>query len=104
MRLNNEAADRERNGRMDQASAVIETESVTEFGSGEFTLYLYKERCTDSPSFTINSMADFEIPDEVARRAYIRQAMEHDFRCVKIVASLPNVPPKAEIEQAIDRL
>ncbi|MCU7804556.1 MAG: hypothetical protein KZQ96_15270, partial [Candidatus Thiodiazotropha sp. (ex Lucinoma borealis)] len=29
---------------------------------------------------------------------------EHDFRCVKIVASLPNVPPKAEIEQAIDRL
>ncbi|MCM8855918.1 MAG: PilZ domain-containing protein [Candidatus Thiodiazotropha sp.] len=87
------------NGRLDRLMR-----KVTEFGSGEFTLYLYKERCTDSPSFTLNSMADFEIPDEVARRAYIRQALEHDFRCVKIVASLPNVPPKAEIEQAIDRL
>ncbi|MFC1353670.1 MAG: hypothetical protein G8D81_09005 [gamma proteobacterium symbiont of Clathrolucina costata] len=30
--------------------------------------------------------------------------MGHDFRCVKIVVNHPDVPPKAEIEQAIDRL
>ncbi|MEN8179528.1 MAG: PilZ domain-containing protein [Pseudomonadota bacterium] len=87
------------NGRLDRLM-----QDVTESGSGDITIYLSKERRTDSPSFMLHSLADFEITDNASRRSFVRQALEHDFRCVKIVASLPNVPPQAEIEQAIDRL
>jgi hypothetical protein len=77
---------------------------VTEQGSGALTLYLCKQRHKDAPVFEIRSLADNEITDRVQRHAFVRHALEHDFRCVKLVASVPEVPPQAEIEQAIDRL
>jgi hypothetical protein len=52
----------------------------------------------------LHSLADFEISDPAVRRSFVRLALEHDFRCVKIIASIPNAPPQAEIEQAIDRI
>ena len=77
---------------------------VTDYGSGSITIYLCKERQNDSPTFSIKSMADFEIFDNASRRSFVLYALKHVFCCVKIVASLPDIPPQAEIEQAIDRL
>jgi hypothetical protein len=73
-------------------------------GSGELTIYLYKERRPDAAAFVLRSLADGEFKGDGARRAFVRRALPHDFRCVKILASLPDVPPPAEIEQAVERL
>ncbi|MEW8651043.1 MAG: PilZ domain-containing protein [Candidatus Thiodiazotropha sp.] len=79
-------------------------QEVIESGSAEIILYLSKERRGDAAEFKIDSLADFEISDESQRSDFVRRAMEHDFRCVKLIVNQPDVPPKAEIEQAIDRL
>ncbi|MEW8587174.1 MAG: hypothetical protein AB2531_15525, partial [Candidatus Thiodiazotropha sp.] len=79
-------------------------QKVIESGSAEIILYLSKERRGDAAEFKIDSLVDFEIDDESQRSDFVRRAMEHDFRCVKLIVNQPDVPPKAEIEQAIDRL
>jgi hypothetical protein len=86
-------------GRLEQLMQRVDAQ-----GSGELMLYLYKQRRRDEPSFEIHSLADFEITDEGQRRAFVQRALEHDFHCVKLAASHPEVPPQVEIEQAIDRL
>jgi hypothetical protein len=73
-------------------------------GPSELFIYLCKQRHENAPSFTISSVADFEFNDEASRRAFVQHAMDHDFRCVKVVLNKPSVPPKAEIDQAIYRL
>ncbi|MEW8190455.1 MAG: PilZ domain-containing protein [Candidatus Thiodiazotropha endolucinida] len=87
------------NGRLQQIM-----QEATEQGSAEIILYLSKERRGSIPEFEIKSLAEFEINDETQRTDFVHHAMDHDFRCVKIVVNHPDVPPKAEIEQAIDRL
>jgi hypothetical protein len=87
------------NGRL---SRVIQQLSVS--GSSELTLYLCKKRHGDAPSFDIRSLADFEISSEAARREFVHHAMDHDFRCVKVVVTHPSIPPEAEINQAVKRL
>jgi hypothetical protein len=77
---------------------------ISEHGSGELTLYLHKARRPEAPAFEIRSLADGELADRAARRRFVHTALAGDFRCVKLVASRPDVPPQAEIEQAIDRL
>ncbi|MEW8535870.1 MAG: PilZ domain-containing protein [Candidatus Thiodiazotropha endolucinida] len=79
-------------------------QEVIEQGSAEIILYLSKERRGSIPEFEIKSLAEFEISDETQRTDFVHHAMGHDFRCIKIVVNHPDVPPKAEIEQAIDRL
>jgi hypothetical protein len=81
---------------------IIQQLSVS--GSSELTLFLCKERLKDAPSFDIRSLAEFEINDKATLREFVHHAMDHDFRCVKVVVNHPDVPPKAEIEQAINRL
>ncbi|MEW8026374.1 MAG: PilZ domain-containing protein [Candidatus Thiodiazotropha sp.] len=88
-----------RNGRLQRIM-----QEVIEYGSAEIILYLCKERCGNTPEFKIRSLAEFEISDGTKRVEFVHRAMNHDFRCVKIIANHPDVPPKAEIEQAIDRL
>ncbi|MCG8025715.1 MAG: PilZ domain-containing protein [Candidatus Thiodiazotropha endolucinida] len=87
------------NGRLQQ---IIQ--EVVEQGTSEIILYLSKELRGNKPEFEIKSLAEFEISDETQRTEFVHHAMEHDFRCVKIVVNHPNIPPKAEFEQAIDRL
>ncbi|MES9829926.1 MAG: PilZ domain-containing protein [Candidatus Thiodiazotropha sp.] len=87
------------NGRLQRIMA-----EVIEQGSAEIILYLSKERRGSRPEFEIESLAEFEIGDETQRNEFVHHAMNHDFRCVKIVVNHPDVPPKAEVEQAIDRL
>ncbi|MET0110041.1 MAG: PilZ domain-containing protein [Candidatus Thiodiazotropha sp.] len=87
------------NGRLQQIM-----QEVIEQGSAEIILYLSKERRGTIPEFEIESLAEFEIVDETQRNKFLHHAMNHDFRCVKIVVNHPDVPPKAEVEQAIDRL
>ena len=87
------------NGRLDRLM-----QQVSERGSGEVTLFLHKERRRDAPAFVLRSLDDSEIIDRAFRRSFVRQALEHEFRCVKIVVNRPDVPPQAEIGQAIDRL
>ncbi|MES9972042.1 MAG: PilZ domain-containing protein [Candidatus Thiodiazotropha sp.] len=77
---------------------------VTNDGSGEITLYLSKVRRKNTPTFIIRSLADFEMADIHTRNAFVENALDTDFRCIKIRVNLPNVPPKAEIDQAVDRL
>jgi hypothetical protein len=73
-------------------------------GSSELTLYLCKERHKDAPLFDIRSLAEFEIDNNATLHEFVHHAMDHDFRCIKVVVTQPDVPPKAEIEQAINRL
>ncbi|MES9950887.1 MAG: PilZ domain-containing protein [Candidatus Thiodiazotropha sp.] len=87
------------NGRLQQIM-----QEVIEQGSAEIILYLSKERRGSIPEFEIESLAEFEIGDETQKNKFVHHAMNHDFRCVKIVVNHPDVPPKAEVEQAIDRL
>ncbi|MCG7879917.1 MAG: hypothetical protein N0C80_16110, partial [Candidatus Thiodiazotropha endolucinida] len=87
------------NGRLQQ---IIQ--EVVEQGTSEIILYLSKELRGNKPEFEIKSLAEFEISDETQRTEFVHHAMEHDFRCVKIVVNHPDIPPKAEFEQAIDRL
>ncbi|MEW8508138.1 MAG: PilZ domain-containing protein [Candidatus Thiodiazotropha sp.] len=79
-------------------------QKVIEQGSAEIVLYLCKERCGNAPEFEIRSLADFEIDDEAQRVEFIQYALKRDLRCIKIFVNRPDIPPKAEIEQAIDRL
>ncbi|MBW9267959.1 MAG: PilZ domain-containing protein [Candidatus Thiodiazotropha sp. (ex. Lucinisca nassula)] len=79
-------------------------QEATEQGSAEIILYLSRERRGSMPEFEIKSLAEFEISDETQRTDFVHHAMDNDFRCVKIVVNHPDVPPKAEVEQAIDRL
>jgi hypothetical protein len=87
------------NGRLDRLM-----QQVSECGTGEVTLYLHKERRKDAPAFVLRALDDFEIADGVSRRLFVRHALEHDFRCVKIIVNRPETPPPAEIGQAIDQL
>ncbi|MFI0378095.1 MAG: hypothetical protein ACH253_18190, partial [Candidatus Thiodiazotropha sp.] len=87
------------NGRLQQIM-----QEVIEQGSAKIILYLSKERRGSIPEFEIESLAEFEIGDETQRNKFVHHAMNHDFRCIKIVVNHPDVPPKAEVEQAIDRL
>jgi hypothetical protein len=77
---------------------------VTKSGSSELVLYLCKVRHGDAPSFDIQSLADFEAGCETDRDDFVQHALDHDFRCIKVILNQPGVPPKAEVEQAIDRL
>ncbi|MES9993840.1 MAG: PilZ domain-containing protein [Candidatus Thiodiazotropha sp.] len=77
---------------------------VSADGSSELTLYLSKVRRKNTPTFVIRSLADFEISDLNTRDKFIHDALDTDFRCLKIRANLPMIPPKAEIDQAVDRL
>jgi hypothetical protein len=79
-------------------------QEVSKAGYSELTLYLCKERRGDAALFDIRSLAEFEITDEAARHEFINYAMEHDFRCLKLILNQPSVLPKAEFEQAIERL
>ncbi len=79
-------------------------QQVTEHGTGEVIIYLHKVPRKDAPAFVIHSLADCEITDSASRKAFVQRALAHDFRCVKIVASVPDIPPQGEIEQAIDRI
>ena len=79
-------------------------QEVDETGSSKVNLYLIKERSDDGPSFNIRSLSDFEISNETVRCEFINNAIDHDFRCFKVIVNRPNVPPRAEVEQAIDRL
>jgi hypothetical protein len=79
-------------------------QDVSKTGSSELILYLSKVRRRDTHTFTIHSLADFEIGDERNREEFVRRAMENDFRCIKIMVNQPRVPPKAEIDQGVDRL
>jgi hypothetical protein len=58
----------------------------------------------DAPAFEIRSLADDEVTDTMTRDAFVHQALNHDFRCMRLVVSAPDIPPQVEIEQAIDRL
>jgi hypothetical protein len=79
-------------------------QEVSKTGSSEIILYLNKVRRKDTPTFVIHSLADFEISDETTRNEFIHRAMEHDFRCIKIIINQPKTPPTGEIDQAVDRL
>jgi hypothetical protein len=81
---------------------IIQQLSVS--GSSELTLYLCKERHYNTPSFVIRSLADFEISDEATQHKFVQHAMDHDFRCVKVIVTQPKAPPQAEIDQVINRL
>jgi hypothetical protein len=77
---------------------------VSKTGSSEIILYLNKVRRNNSPTFVIHSLADFEISDGTTRDEFIHRAMEHDFRCIKIIINQAKVPPSVEIDQAVARL
>jgi hypothetical protein len=79
-------------------------QQVTEYGSSEIILYLCKERCRNSPTFKIRSIIDNEIDNETIHKQYLNQQMNHNFRCIKVILNRPHIPPKEEIDQAIDRL
>jgi len=79
-------------------------DGVLKTGSSEITLYLSKVRQSNAPTFVIHSLSDFEVADESSLDEFIHQAMKHDFRCIKIIVNQPMVPPKVEIDQAVDRL
>jgi hypothetical protein len=86
----------------DRLEHIIQQLSVS--GSSELTMYLSKERHMDTASFDIRSVAEFEIDESETLNDFVLHAMDHDFRCVKVVVNHPDVPPKGEIEQAINRL
>ena len=77
---------------------------VKEHGRAELTLYVQKIRQREAPTFVIRSLADDEVSDTMPRDAFVHQALNHDFRCMRLVVSAPDIPPQLEIEQAIDRL
>jgi hypothetical protein len=77
---------------------------VSDNGSSELTIYLSKVRCKNAPTFEIRSLSDFEIDDVNIRNKFICDALDTEFRCLKIKANLPMMPPKSEIDQAVDRL
>lgn len=87
------------NGRLEQLMHRVFAQ-----GSAEMTLFLYKEQLPQSASFVLHSLADFEMTDMHLRQTFVERASKQDFRCVKIVASIPSAPPQAEIDQAIDHL
>jgi hypothetical protein len=80
------------------------TQQLSVSGSSELTIYLCKERLKDAASFKIRSLAAFEIDDEDTLGEFVQHAMEHDFRSVKVILTKPDIPPIAEIEQAVARL
>lgn len=77
---------------------------VGKTGSAEITLYLNKVRRNNTQTFMIRSLADFEIADVTTRNRFIHQSMGNGFRCIKMIVNQAMVPPKAEIDQAVDRL
>jgi hypothetical protein len=79
-------------------------QEVSKTGTSETILYLSKVRRRNSPTFVIHSLADFEIAAKTTQYEFVRRAMQHDFRCIKIIFNKPMAPPQAEIDQAVDRL
>jgi hypothetical protein len=77
---------------------------VTNTGSCEIILYMNKIRRNNSQTFMIHSLADFEITDQSTHDRFIQQAMGGDFRCIKLIVNQTKIPPKAEIDQAVNRL
>lgn len=77
---------------------------IEKTGKSEIVLYLYKEKIPGLPRFTINVASEDELISPEQRAEYLEKASRHDFRCVKLIANKPQIPPSLEIEQAINHL
>lgn len=73
-------------------------------GRAEITLFLYKEQIPGTSRFRILQVEE-RIADKCRLQAsFVNRSIGTDFRYVKLVASRPQLPPRVEIQQAVERL
>lgn len=79
-------------------------EKIAQDGRAEIALLLYKERIPGTNRFRIRQIEEGAVDKSTLQASFVNYSSGVDFRYLKLVASRPQSPPKAEIEQAIDRL
>jgi hypothetical protein len=70
----------------------------------EQTLYLYKQPIQERARFEIHAAIESEFADSAEKYAFIRRAMEHDYRFVKLRVSPPRIPPPAALDMILEPL